>query len=107
MLSLSLSHSGQTFPTLHATHILQKSVGDRVFVITGSTDSKMTAAVGQQSYPDAPWKCRSWSTNTGWRPAEPLTVSTVALHQVIDSYPSNFLCVRYPSIHRREILVKM
>lgn len=80
---ISLSHSGQTFPTLHATHTLRKLVGDRVFVVTGSSDSKMSAAVGQLSYPDAPWVSRTWTTFTGWRPAEALTVSTVAFHQTL------------------------
>lgn len=46
-LVIALSHSGQTFPTLHATHALRKLCGDRVFVLTGSIDSKMSAAVGQ------------------------------------------------------------
>jgi hypothetical protein len=32
---IALSHSGQTFPTLHATHALRKLCGDRVFVLTG------------------------------------------------------------------------
>jgi fructoselysine-6-P-deglycase FrlB-like protein len=49
-LIIALSHSGQTFPTLHATHALRKLCGDRVFVLTGSIDSKMSAAVGQLRY---------------------------------------------------------
>ena len=49
-LVIALSHSGQTFPTLHATHALRKLCGDRVFVLTGSIDSKMSAAVGQLRY---------------------------------------------------------
>mmetsp|Transcript_84638 Transcript_84638/g.137201 ORF Transcript_84638/g.137201 Transcript_84638/m.137201 type:complete len:1524 (+) Transcript_84638:3-4574(+) len=80
---LSLSHSGQTFPTLHATHTLRKLCGDRVFVVTGSVDSKMSAAVGQLSYVGAPWLARTWTTFAGWRPAEALTVSTVAFHQTL------------------------
>jgi len=62
---LSLSHSGQTFPTLHATHTLRKLCGDRVFVVTGSVDSKMSAAVGQLSYVGAPWLARTWTTFAG------------------------------------------
>lgn len=80
---VSLSHSGQTFPTLHATHTLKKLVGDRVFVVTGSSDSKMSAAVGQLSYADAPWVSRTWTTLAGWRPSEALTVSTIAFHQTL------------------------
>ena len=37
---ISLSHSGQTFPTLHATHTFRKLCGDRVFVVTGSWTRK-------------------------------------------------------------------
>ena len=62
---ISLSHSGQTFPTLHATHTLRKLCGDRVFVVTGSVDSKMSAAVGQLSYAGAPWLARTWTTFAG------------------------------------------
>ena len=65
---ISLSHSGQTFPTLHATHTLRKLCGDRVFVVTGSVDSKMCAAVGQSSYAGAPWLARSWTTFAGSDP---------------------------------------
>ena len=78
---LAISHSGQTFPTLHATHTLRKLCGDRVFVLSGSVDSKMCAAVGQLSSADAPWVARCWSTFAAWRPAEALTISAVACHQ--------------------------
>ena len=44
---LAISHSGQTFPTLHATSILQRACPGRVFVASGSFDTKMAAAVGQ------------------------------------------------------------
>jgi len=80
---VSISHSGQTFPTLHATHALRKVCGDRVFVLTGSVDSKMSAAVGQHAYVGAPWTGRVWTTYAGWRPSEALTVSTVAAHHVL------------------------
>ncbi|EKX36351.1 hypothetical protein GUITHDRAFT_155261 [Guillardia theta CCMP2712] len=80
---VSISHSGQTFPTLHATHALRKVCGDRVFVLTGSVDSKMSAAVGQHAYIGAPWTGRVWTTYAGWRPSEALTVSTVAAHHVL------------------------
>jgi hypothetical protein len=80
---ISHSHSGQTFLTLHATHTLHKLCGSRVFVMTGSVDSKMAAAVGQLSFAAAPCVARTWTTFAGWRPAEALTVSTVAFHQTI------------------------
>jgi hypothetical protein len=78
---VAISHSGQTFPTLHATHSLRRICGNRVFVLTGSVDSKMAAAVGQMPQKDAPWIGRVWHTFCGWRPSEALTVSTVACHQ--------------------------
>jgi len=77
---VAISHSGQTFPTLQATHALRRIVGNRVFVLTGSVDSKMAAAVGQMPQEDAPWVGRVFSTFCGWRPAEALTVSAVACH---------------------------
>jgi hypothetical protein len=78
---VAISHSGQTFPTLHATHSLRRICGNRVFVLTGSVDSKMAAAVGRMPQKDAPWIGRVWHTFCGWRPSEALTVSTVACHQ--------------------------
>ena len=51
---VALSHSGQTFPSLHATAILEKQCPGRVFVVTGSFDSKMAAVVGQKMDPGAP-----------------------------------------------------
>jgi hypothetical protein len=80
---VSISHSGQTFPTLHATHALRKVCGDRLFVLTGAIDSKMSAAVGQRSSPGAPWIGRVWYTFSGWRPSEALTVSTVSAHHTL------------------------
>mmetsp|Transcript_74697 Transcript_74697/g.200059 ORF Transcript_74697/g.200059 Transcript_74697/m.200059 type:complete len:1216 (+) Transcript_74697:161-3808(+) len=80
---VSISHSGQTFPTLHATHALRKVCGNRLFVLTGAIDSKMASAVGQSCYPGAPWIGRVWYTFSGWRPSEALTVSTVSCHQTL------------------------
>jgi hypothetical protein len=77
---ITVSHSGQTFPTLHATHALRRVCGDRLFVLTGAIDSKMSAAVGQRSSPGAPWIGRVWYTFSGWRPSEALTISTVSAH---------------------------
>ena len=80
---VAISHSGQTFPTLHATHALRRVCGDRLFVLTGAIDSKMSAAVGQHSSPSAPWIGRVWYTFSGWRPSEALTVSTVSCHHTL------------------------
>ena len=80
---VAISHSGQTFPTLHATHALRRVCGDRLFVLTGAIDSKMSAAVGQHCGPSAPWVGRVWYTVSGWRPSEALTVSTVSCHHTL------------------------
>ena len=78
---LSVSHSGQTFPTLHATHALRKLCGDRVFVMSGAIDSKLAGAIKQPVFPTSEWGCRVLNTHAGWRPAESITLSTVATHQ--------------------------
>ena len=80
---IAISHSGQTFPTLHATHALRKVCGDRLFILAGSIDSKMGAAIGQYVYPGAPWIGRVFYTFSGWRSSEALTVSTVACHHTL------------------------
>jgi len=82
-LCLALSHSGQTFPSLHATAILQRACPGRVFVVTGFADSKMGEAVGQSAAPGAPRLRRVFSTGAGWRPAEPATVSALAMHHLL------------------------
>jgi len=80
---IAISHSGQTFPTMHATHTLRKICGDKIFVVAGSIDSKMSAAVGQMAHQTAPWVSRVIPTFAGWRPSEALTVSTVACHHTL------------------------
>ena len=80
---VALSHSGQTFPSLHATAILEKQCPGRVFVVTGSFDSKMAAVVGQKMDPGAPFGCRVFSTGAGWRSAEPASVSALAMHHLL------------------------
>jgi len=49
-----ISHSGQTFPTIQAARVLSSHLPGRVFVMTGSIDTKMSLAVAQQT-----WKVRS------------------------------------------------
>eukprot|EP00961_Rhodomonas_salina_P137300 1847168-Rhodomonas_salina.1 len=60
------SDSGQTFPTMHATHTLRKICGDKIFVVAGSIDSKMSAAVGQMAHETAPWIGRVIPTFAGY-----------------------------------------
>jgi len=80
---IAISHSGQTFPTLHATHTLRQICGDRIFVVTGCIDCKMSSAVGQGAHAGAEWVNRVLPTYAGWRPSEALTVSTVACHHTL------------------------
>jgi hypothetical protein len=79
-LVIALSHSGQTFPTLHATHALRKLCGDRVFVLTGSIDSKMSAAVGQLRYATLYCTYIGWSLFTCGRSLATCSPRTRELH---------------------------
>ena len=79
---LAMSHSGQTFGTLHATAILERACPGRVFVVTGCVDTKMGAAVGQRLAPGSPFCARIFTTNAGWRAAEPASVSSLAMHHL-------------------------
>ena len=79
---LAMSHSGQTFGTLHATAILERACPGRVFVVTGVVDTKMGATVGQRLAPGSPFCARIFTTNAGWRAAEPASVSALAMHHL-------------------------
>jgi hypothetical protein len=79
---LAMSHSGQTFGTLHATAILERACPGRVFVVTGAVDTKMGATVGQRLAPGSPFCARIFTTNAGWRAAEPASVSALAMHHL-------------------------
>ncbi|XRA96236.1 glutamine amidotransferase [Pycnococcus provasolii] len=81
---VALSHSGQTFPTMHATHALAGLLPpDRLFVVAGSVDSKMAQAVGQYVYKGCPWKGCVFDTMAGWRPSEPCSLSVLAMHHTL------------------------
>jgi hypothetical protein len=82
-IAIAVSHSGQTFPTLHATTILQRACPGRVFVVTGAVDTKMAAAVGQSLAKGAPFSARVFSTGAGWRAAEPASVSSLTTHHLL------------------------
>ena len=83
-MALCISHSGQTFPTMHATKILQAALPGRVFVLSGSYDTQMGLVVGHQlQKSDAPFCARMFSTFAGWRGAEPPTVTVAAIHHTL------------------------
>jgi hypothetical protein len=82
-MALCISHSGQTFPTMHATKILQAALPGRVFVLSGSYDTQMGLAVGHQLDASAPFCNRMFSTFAGWRGAEPPSVTVAAIHHCL------------------------
>eukprot|EP00798_Chlamydomonas_sp_ICE-L_P015346 gene15346-21432_t len=58
-ICLSVSQSGQTFPTIHATRILNALMPGRVYVMTGQVDIRMppSAATCPLQMPPAPVTC--------------------------------------------------
>ncbi|KAA6424459.1 MAG: hypothetical protein FRX49_05671 [Trebouxia sp. A1-2] len=78
-----ISHSGQTFPTIQAARWLSSNLPGRVFVMTGSIDTKMSLAVAQQTWKGAPFTRRIFVTEAGWRPAEPASLTAVATHHCL------------------------
>lgn len=84
-IALCISHSGQTFPTMHATKILQAALPGRVFVLSGSYDTQMGLAVGHQLQAGAPFCNRMFSTFAGWRGAEPPSVTVAGVHHTLTS----------------------
>ena len=77
---LLISQSGQTFGTLHATHKLANIVKDKLWILTGCSNSKMEFALadsyhrhGLQYNHD-----RVINNQSGHRPAEPSSVAVAA-----------------------------
>ncbi len=82
-LFFNISQSGQTFPTLNASILLERMFKGRVFVMTGDIDTLMGAAVGQRYYKGAPFSRRIFTNGSGRRTAEPSTVAAAAAHQTL------------------------
>jgi len=68
---LSVSQSGQTFPSLNATIALQHLIPGRVFALTGEIDTLMGAAVGQMYYKGASFNRRIFTNGSGRRRQSP------------------------------------
>jgi hypothetical protein len=79
---LAISQSGQTFPTLQATHAFEQlrrqgSIG-ALFVMTGEICSLMGNAIEQYYYPASSFTRRIFINGSGRRTAEPTTVAVAA-----------------------------
>ena len=84
---LAISHSGQTFPTLQATHAFeqlrhQAKIGE-LFIMTGEICSMMGTAIGQYYYPAASFTQRIFIDGSGRHTAEPSTVAVAAAHATL------------------------
>lgn len=112
-IALCISHSGQTFPTLNAAKILESALPGRVFTVSGSYDTQLGSLVGHKSikvsrmnialylhiesnfffilFPNIlyralqnkPFCQRLFSTNSGWRGAEPASITVVGTHHLL------------------------
>jgi hypothetical protein len=82
-LALAVSHSGQSFPTLHAARAL-KAAGADVFCVAGQLDVVIADdVIGQQFAPGSPVTDRVFSTNAGIRLAEAVSLTTAATHHLL------------------------
>jgi len=82
-LALAVSHSGQSFPTLHASRAL-KAAGADVFCVAGQLDVVIADDVIGQTYaPGSTISDRIFTTNAGIRLAEAASLTTAATHQLL------------------------
>ncbi|KAL0031273.1 hypothetical protein WJX77_012514 [Trebouxia sp. C0004] len=104
-----ISHSGQTFPTIQAARVLSSHLPGRVFVMTGSIDTKMSLAVAQQTWQGAPFTRRIFVTNAGWRQTEPASLTAVATHHCLSELlmyiVSSLLGAQQPADSITEVLL--
>lgn len=86
-LVLAISQSGQTFPTLHATHgldeLCRKGAIGELFIMTGELNSLMGSAIGQLYHKGATFRRRIFINGSGRRTAEPSTVAVAAAQQML------------------------
>ena len=79
---LAISQSGQTFPTLQATHIFEQLRREaaiaELFIMTGEICSLMGTAIAQYYYPQSTFSRRIFINGSGRRTAEPSTVAVAA-----------------------------
>ena len=86
-LVLAISQSGQTFPTLQATHrfdeLCRKGAIGELFIMTGELSSLMGSAIGQPYHKGAAFRRRIFINGSRRRIAEPSTVAVAAAHQTL------------------------
>lgn len=79
---LAISQSGQTFPTLQATHVFNQLYRKRVigglFILTGELNSLMGSAIAQSYAQGATFSRRIFTNGSGQRSAEPATLTVAA-----------------------------
>jgi hypothetical protein len=79
---LLISQSGQTFSTLHATHKLSSIVRDKLWILTGCSNSKMESSIIESYKQNRSSKeynhDRVILNLSGHRPAEPSSVAVTA-----------------------------
>jgi hypothetical protein len=100
---LAISQSGQTFPTLQATHIFEQlrreaAIGE-LFLMTGEICSLMGTAISQYYYPQSPFSRRIFINGSGRRTAEPSTVAAAAAQATLTElllYLAKRLQQRFP-----------
>ena len=83
---LMLSHSGGTFATLNVSNLL-KGYTPNLFVVTSEWDTQIARSVraGRPGQVGNRFKLTSYvfTTFTGCRPAEPVSLTAVAMHQLL------------------------
>jgi hypothetical protein len=84
---LLVSQSGQTFSTLHATHKLASLVQDRLWILTGCSNSKMEFALcdSYRRHGLLYKNDRVIHNKSGHRPAEPSSVAVAATWHTLTS----------------------
>ncbi|WP_295613461.1 hypothetical protein [Chamaesiphon sp. GL140_3_metabinner_50] len=100
---LAISQSGQTFPTLQATHIFEQlrreaAIGE-LFLMTGEICSLMGTAISQYYYPQSTFSRRIFINGSGRRTAEPSTVAAAAAQATLTElliYLAKRLQKRFP-----------
>jgi hypothetical protein len=101
---LAISHSGQTFPTLQATHaceqLRQQGMIGELFIMTGELCSLMGSAIAQYYYQESSFTRRIFINQSGRRSAEPTTVAIAAAQATLTElllYLAKRLRQRFPA----------
>ncbi len=101
---LAISQSGQTFPTLQATHafeqLRQQGIIGELFILTGELCSLMGTAIAQYYYQESSFTRRIIINQSGRRSAEPTTVAVAAAQATLTElllYLANRLRQQFPA----------